>query len=438
MAMKTYKPAMGGYDDDDDSLARINAILARKAARDSAAFSPIPGDAGGAKYPPYCNTGGYEDSEKISKLQKAVKSYDLNVTAIDWLRVTTTDLEAFHATMSEIGFADQGDNGIFANAGLDVRWSDKGMHGYDKSATVLLWKDNDYLTVGHIAMAEAGRNRGGLIELTGTGCKIMQLEHPSLWLELYNLLQYHDWRISRTDIALDLHGEYALEMGYSVPKFYELAGKHGMFQSDRLRNPNMKQSISQAGDWSGFIFGDITPATYNPLEQCPAGLTAYIGNRKSADDFFRVYEKGKELLGAMAEPDSVDRGWIRIEHEMSRKATGRTIPLEVMIRPDAYFAESRSGVRAILDLVRERQSLEAAIQYQREQFKREKGLLLSKKLHWARHSYGRLVRTLMEQGVDAETIMEWLSRDGGLKEFVFDLTDPPKEYGRFKVEVQHG
>ncbi|MEZ5453077.1 MAG: replication initiation factor domain-containing protein [Thiothrix sp.] len=384
----------------------------------------------GLKNPPYCNTGGYEDSKKISDLQSLLKENDINVTSVDWLRVTITDLDNFNATMADLT---GGGHGILDNADIDVKWTDKGMHGYDTSAALLVWRDNDYLTVGHIAYAETGRNRGGLLELTGTGCKVLQLEHPALWLELFNLLQYHDWRVSRVDVALDLSGEYAREHGYTVPKLFEQAVNTGLFQSDRLRNPNMKQSFSMAGDWSALAVGNLTPATYDPLEHCPAGLTAYIGNRKTADDFFRVYEKGKELLGGMAEPDSVDRGWIRIEHEMSRKASGREIPLDVMLRPDHYFAANRGGVRAILDQLRDHQALQAAKEWQREQFKREKSLLLSKKVHWARHSYGRLMRTLIEQGISPAEIIEWLSRTSGLKEFVFDLTDPPQSAG---VEVQ--
>ena len=383
----------------------------------------------GLKNPPYCNTGGYESSQKFSQLQNTAPQADLNVTAVDWLRVTCTDLDNFNATLSDL----TGEGGILNSADMDVKWTDKGMHGYEKSAAVLIWRDNDYLTVGHIAYAETGRNKGGLFELTGTGCKVLQLEYPTLWLELFDLLQYHDWRVSRVDVALDLSGEYAREHGYTVPKLFEQAVNAGLFQSDRLRNPNMKQSFSMAGDWSPLAVGNLTPATYDPLEHCPGGLTAYIGNRKTADDFFRVYEKGKELLGAMAEPDNIDRGWVRIEHEMSRKASGREIPLDVMIRPDAYFAANRSGVRAILDQLRDHQALQAAKEWQREQFKREKSLLLSKKVHWARHSYGRLMRTLLEQGISPVDIIEWLSRTSGLKEFVFDLTDPPQGVG---VEVQ--
>ena len=410
-------------DDWENTLDRIERILSDKRQSEVA---PVAADA--ADYPPYCNTGGYEESEKINKLQKTVTKLEANITAVDWLRVTITDLDAYAASMTDL----LDDGGIFSQADMDVKWADKGLHGYDTSAAILIWRDNDYLTVGHIAKAERGRNRGGMLELTGTGCKILQLEYPHLWLELFNLLQYHDWRISRADIALDLSGEYALANGYTVPKLLAQAKINGLFQSDKLRNPNMKQSFHIAGDWSDFAIGLLNPDNYDPLEHCPAGLTAYIGNRKTADDFFRVYEKGKELLGGMAEPESVDRGWIRIEHEMSRKASGRIIPLEVMIRPDAHFAESRSGVRAIMDALRAHQTLEAAQQWQREQFKREKGLMLSKKMHWARHSYGRLVRTLIEQGIDAQDIIELLSRTSGLKEFVFDLTDPPQEYTRFK------
>ncbi|MEZ5452318.1 MAG: hypothetical protein R3E93_05790 [Thiothrix sp.] len=153
-----------------------------------------------------------------------------------------------------------GGHGILDNADIDVKWMDKGMHGYETSASLLVWRDNDYLTVGHIAYVETGRNRGGLLEPTGTGCKVLQLEHPALWLELFNLLQYHDWRIPRGRGARPVR-EYVAEHGYTVPKLLEQAVNAGLFQSDRLRNPNMKQSFSM-GDWSALAVGNLTPATY--------------------------------------------------------------------------------------------------------------------------------------------------------------------------------
>ena len=372
---------------------------------------------------PYCNTGGYDTLSGQSAISNSIPVSDLQITTIDWLRVTTSDLEAFNNTMGDL----LSDEGLFAHADLDVKWKDKGLHGYEKSAAIMIWKDNDYLTVGNIGTSEQSGNKGGLLELTGTGCKILQLEYPALWLELFDLLQHHEWRISRVDLALDLSGEYCKTNEYTVPDLFKQAVNEGLFQSDNLRNPNMKQSFSTAGDWSDLVVGNLTSETYDPVKHCPAGLTAYIGNRKSSDDFFRIYEKGKEILGQMAEPESVDRGWIRIEHEMSRKASGREIPLAVMIRPDSYFCAGRANVRAIMDKLRhDRHQLKAAHQWQREMFIREKGLLLSKKIHWAKHSYGRLFRTLVDGGTDPAEIIEWLSRTDGLKEFVFDITDDGK------------
>ncbi|PWQ97683.1 replication initiation factor domain-containing protein [Leucothrix pacifica] len=366
-----------------------------------------------ATYPPYCNTGGYGLPTK-----KQAKN-GLQVTKIDWLRATCTDLESFISTMSDV----DSKGGILDQANVIVRWTEKGLHGYDQSAKLLLQRDNDNLTIGHIAMAEAGRNKGGMIELTGVGCKWLQLQYPDLWLELYSLFIEFEWRFSRIDIALDLDGEYCLEHGYTVPSLYGEAINNGLFKSDKLRNPNMKQTSSIAGDWSTLLVGGVTPESYDPIEHCPAGLTAYIGSRKGSADFFRIYEKGKELLGAEAEPESMDRAWVRVEHEMSRKGTGREIPLDVMLRPDEYFALDRSGVRQLMHEYRASLSLERVQQVQLSNFQREKSLSIAKKVYWAKHSYGRLLKTLQDEGLELQQIIDWLTRSDGLKEFIFDVQE---------------
>ena len=385
----------------------------------------------GAKPPRISNTGGYEVSKENSKLEKASFNNQESITALDWLRLTTNDLKNYHEAMGELTTSpeprvkaqNEKCTGILEEAGMQVHWTEKGLHGYDVSASIKLWKDNDYLTVGSIAYSEKGQNQGGLFELTGVGCKVLQLEYPALWLELYNVLLLAEWRISRVDIALDLSGDYAKEHGYSVPMLFKQAVNDGLFRSDAQRNPLMKQTFHTAGDWSPLVCGNLSAETYDPLQHCTSGLTAYIGNRKSSDDFFRVYEKGKQLLGAMAEPEAIDRGWIRIEHEMSRKASGRTIPLDVMLRPDEYFCSGRSNVRTIMEQLRAHRDLQAIQSWQRAQFKREKGLLLSKKVHWAKHTYGRLLRTLKDKGLSDSEIIDLLSRTSGLKEFVFDLLE---------------
>lgn len=383
----------------------------------------------GAKSPRISNTGGYEVSMENSQLEKPTFNDQDSITALDWLRLTTNDLKNYRDTLNELTTSpehgvmahDDQCTGILEEAGMKVHWTDKGLHGYDVSASIKIWKDNDYLSVGHIAYSEAGQNKGGLFELSGVGCKVLQLEYPQLWLELYNVLLLADWRISRVDIALDLSGDYAKEHGYTVPLLFKQAKNEGLFKSDAQRNPLMKQTFQTAGDWSDLVCGNMSAEAYDPIKHCPAGLTAYIGNRKSSDDFFRIYEKGKQLLGAMAEPESVDRGWVRIEHEMSHKASGRKIPLDVMLRPDEYFCAGRAHVRCIMELLREHRDLQAIQSWQRAQFKREKGLLLSKKVHWAKHTYGRLLRTLQDKGFSDSEIIEKLSRTSGLKEFVFDL-----------------
>ena len=352
----------------------------------------------------------------------AIQPDGQQVTMVDWLRVTNNDYEAFQQTMGDL--AENG--GILFEAGMDVTWKPhKGMHGYAESASILIWKDNDYMTVGNIAYSKEGQNQGGLFELTGTGCKILQVEYPALWLELYNLLAYHDWRISRLDIALDLSGAYCQEHQFTVPKLFRDAKKNDLFKSDANKNPNMKAAIEPCGDWSDITVGEIKIDDYDPLQHCPAGLTMYVGSRKSSDDFFRVYEKGKEILGKQAEPESVDRGWIRIEHEMSRKASGRTIPLDVMIRPDEYFCAGRSNVRAIMEAIRKDRELKQVASWQREQFKKEKSLLLSRKVHWARYTYGRTVKTMRDLNWSDADIVDALMREAGLKEFIPDLMSYP-------------
>lgn len=362
----------------------------------------------GALNPPYCNTGGYKSSS--------------NITLIDWLRITTSSLECFKNTYSEL----EGEHGLLTTAGIDIKWSDKGLHGYEESAVLQISNDKERLTIGHIATSEKGGNRGGMLELSGVGCKILQLEYPELWEELHGLLVRYEWRITRTDIALDLSGEYCKENGLTVPKLFRAAVDDGLFKSDKTKNPNMVQSVAMAGDWSPLVVGSVTVDSYNPLEHCHGGLTGYIGNRKSSDDFFRIYEKGKEILGKEAGAKGIDRGWVRIEHEMKRAGSKRVIPLNVMINPDKYFCSSRSKVREIMHQLRESFRMQKVDNPHIERFKTEKGLLLSKKIHWARFSYGRLIRTLANEGKTLEEIFSDLARKNGLKEFVYDIGESPQ------------
>ena len=72
----------------------------------------------------HCNTGGYGTNEK-----KLIKS-SFNITKVDWLRVTTTNLDNFKKTMSQVA----SENGTLSKAGIEVVWTKKGLYGYEKSA----------------------------------------------------------------------------------------------------------------------------------------------------------------------------------------------------------------------------------------------------------------------------------------------------------------
>lgn len=320
---------------------------------------------------------------------------------------------------------------ILEEAEIKVYWSDFSLFGYDCSASLRVWKDNDFLTVGSIAYAEEGSHEGGLFELTGKGCQLFQVEYPGLWDELHDVLNEvkcpHEqigWRIARVDMALDCVGEFALAHQITVPRLYKLGNFEGFFKSDLARNPLMSQTFTPVGDWSDFINGVLTPEEYDPLKHAPLGLTGYVGVRKSADDFIRFYEKGKQLLGKDAEPISADRAWVRIEHEMSRKSTGREIPFDVLLNSDHYFCANRSRVRQIMNDLRAFFFLADTASWKRKLFSREKMLMISKKIHYARHAYGRLIRTMVEDlALSPLVIVNTLIRSQSLKEFVLDVDD---------------
>ncbi len=340
-----------------------------------------------------------------------------DVTTIDWFRATTNCLDDFHGLLSEL----RTHYGVLGCAGVRTQDLNKGFLGYLHSEALLLEVDGEIKQLGMIAYSEQNNNKGGLFELTGDGCSHFTQHYPELWYELYELLVTFHWRVTRLDIALDLLGEYALEQGITVPKLADAAENEDLFLSANAKGNIHAPSVETAGKgWAKMLFGRITPDTYHPLEHAPAGLTVYIGNRKSADDFFRCYEKGKQLLGSKAAPDAIDRAWVRIEHEMKRHS-GRTIPIDAMIRPDHYFAANRPKVRAIMDALRHSLAKAQATEWQKAVVRKEKDLILSKKMHWAKHSYGRLFKTLVDTGIGGNNIVQWLSQSDGLKEFLFDI-----------------
>ena len=362
------------------------------------------------------NMGGNSDPCKINHLKPYAETIDDQICSIDWLRATTKEKSDFEGLMSDL-------EGIFSEVGFEIVWRDKGLYGYSESANIVYTSGDDSKNVGHIGRSTKSGNTGGMLDLTGMACKTLQVEHPELWLELYSLLNYYEWRFTRLDVALDLTGEYALEHGLTVPSLYKSAVTDGLFRSENVCNPTQQQSFNTAGDWSPLLVGGITPESYDPRTNCAKGLTFYVGNRKSSDFYCRIYEKGKESAGGTT-PNSDDMGWIRIEVEWKRGGSNGVIPLDAMLRPDEYFCADRPKAREILDDLRKRAGLGQSQAWKKELFSKERTLLITKKMYWAKHSYGRLLRTLTDEGLTPDQIIDELMRETGLKEHIFDIEEP--------------
>lgn len=391
---------------DDESQAAREKFEARAEALKSAAPAPR-----------LCNTGGQNNRVKNNQLNNQnVYNPEANATTIDWLRVTVRDYKSFRASLIQL-------TELLGDADITLKRRGFGLYFYEQSATLNIWKDNQNLVVGNVCHTPEGKNEGGLFELSGVACDLLQTHYPLLWVKLYELLTLFNWSITRVDVALDLEGEYATQQGLTLPMILDRTVKDNLFASDFQKNPNTKLSYEPRGDWTDFISRNLQPSDYNPLKHCPAGLTLYVGSRKHSDDFFRTYEKGKEILGRMPEPENIDRGWVRIEHEMTRKSSNRVIPLEVMLNPDEYFCAGRSGIRQILDDLRTYRELKHQKDWRRELFTKKKLLKLSAKIHHAKRSYGRLVRTLLSLGFEEGLIIEKLTREVGLgdKDFILDI-----------------
>jgi phage replication initiation protein len=108
-------------------------------------------------------------------------------------------------------------------------------------------------------------------------------------------------KLTRVDLALDfLEGEYTVD---DAVRMYADGGFTGA---------GRPPSSSLAGDWLGGV----------------AGRTLYVGKATNGK-LLRVYEKGKQLGNA-------DSAWTRYEVQLG--ARDRVIPLDVLTRPDSYFA----------------------------------------------------------------------------------------------------
>lgn len=354
--------------------------------------------------------------------------YVESVTSVDWLRFTATEPYAVSYIIDEL-------MALVASTDIAIYPISRRHLGYDQAYNLTLWYNNNNHVIGVLAYTMPGSESlsatpGISIEFTGDGCQYLRrYAKQEFWLQLPDFIHYYNMRITRIDLALDLPGYYASKYNYTVPFF----GKNydHYFRSSLSRN-GQSLKRGQAGDWSDIIYDNVANVdNYNPLLHCKAGITTTVGSR-SSPNYFRIYEKGKQLAGLTGEDE--DLAWIRIEQEIKRDKDGSNIPLEIILNPDAFFALNREIRQVMLDYAA-LMSVEQRIVSANRLAAKAKNLLLSKKIYWLRRTYGRTIRTLLNSGLFVEDIVEMIQRECGLKNLVFDLELKDYDFREIKGNI---
>lgn len=353
-----------------------------------------------------------------------------NVSHIDWFRATATGSDVLFTIEELQDLLTVGDDG---ENDTDIRFQHvtKGLHGYPEQYLILVNTDKGSMAVGSIAF-EPNPNEpmvGVMFDMGGTGLDYLRLNAPHKLGKLKYYLSGYGFRISRIDIALDLPGHYCRANGLTVPTI--LAGH----LDDHLFEPESggrSMQVHQYGDWSWNMAGRssaIGYQDYNPSTTAPKGITAAIGSRQCAN-YIRVYEKAKQMISTaeLGEDHDLDKWDVRIEQEIKKQRHLPPIPWDVLTHPDYFFMLGRKA-RAYLDDYRATLSAAAIGQAQKQRFERHKQLSLERKVFWGRRAYGRLVNTLLAEGMTKEEVCDLLVRSVGLKDFVYDIAaaDPGVE-----------
>lgn len=229
-----------------------------------------------AEHPPALLTGG-ESTEHGHQL------------SIDWLSMTFSNqlsLQTIIIFFSEL-------------LGLPVSAVQKnGLHGYKESFTLCVGLSHDLQILGHFAFGGLNQNGTSLLQITGSGCRMI-----TDWNHVYRFSLDNQAKFTRLDLAMDFfHGQYSIT---DVVQWY----KEGQF-TNRGRPP----SSSLSGDWLNEY----------------AGRTLYIG-KTSNGKLLRVYEKGRQL-------GDIESPWLRFEVQIGSR--DRVIPLESIIKIQDYFLGS--------------------------------------------------------------------------------------------------
>jgi DNA relaxase NicK len=362
-----------------------------------------------------------------------------NVSHVDWFRATTVGSDSLFTVTGLQDLLTIGDDGEI-DTDIEFQHINKGLHGYPEQYLINVNTDKGSMSVGSIAFEQNPNESmcGVMLDLGGKGLDYLRLNAPHKLGKLKDYLSGYDFRISRIDIALDLPGYYCRDNGLTVPV---LLADHVDNRTFEPMSGSRSMLTQQYGDWSWNMMGredSICYQDYNPSQHAPKGITAAIGSRQCAN-YIRVYEKAKQIISTaeLGEDHDLDKWDLRIEQEIKKQRHLPPIPWDVLTHPDYFFMLGRPA-RAYLDSYRATLSAAAIEQAQKQRFERHKQLSLERKVFWGRRAYGRLVNTLLAEGMTKEDVCNMLTRDVGLKDFVYDIAAADTGFGTIDIDSLAG
>lgn len=230
---------------------------------------------------------------------------------------------------------------------LNMVQREKGIHFYETSYDINCFLDGQIVKVG--TMATGGTTNAGtmMVELTGTGCSLIQD-----WQVISDLMVELTARITRCDVAVDfLDGEVTIDQiremyfagefnaGGRTPSYFEYSG--GSLESEGFK-----------------------------------GRTFEIGMRKNGK-LVRAYEKGRQLGNMFSL-------WVRIEVEIGSR--DRVIPYDIILKPTFYFIGAHKALGSFVDGASERIKT----------IRSRSDIDLNRSVSWIRNSAGKHIDQLLK------------------------------------------
>lgn len=327
----------------------------------------------------------------------------------------------------------------FTKAGFDIVDTGGGMNGYP-TAWALKFEG---AVAGHFCVSD---RMGGLFELTGLGCRLVQANWNE-WRKLTWSLCTLGFRITRLDVSVDFSGYDWFHYDVTLPQLLNLAKTESMFSVGGWARST--PTISTHGDWSDLSCGVITHDSYEPSKHCLSGLTFEVGKRGGQNQFV-VYEKGKEQLGRklVKSLTEVEASAFRIERRFCRGSAGKTrveVDWDFTVLLDEAFVYNCAGLERFVNDFTEFKGgrnppPKAGIKIERIQ-KAQSNSLVKKAFHAMQQS-GRVVNTLLYMGFSSDFIVNLLvNKDKMVEGFVDDVThckDLALEFAKVKAVMFGG